>query len=82
MFTKGEGSEMLKKISSWFESLRSQLRQVRRHADIPDLLLSQGSDLSSHTPHVVTFARVINETAVGLLHSDINGKLCFTVGLE
>ncbi|XP_014272429.1 dynactin subunit 1 isoform X4 [Halyomorpha halys] len=64
--TQSEGLEVLKKTPSWFEGLRSQLRQVRRHSDVGDLHLSQGSDLSGVSPHVVTLARVIAETATGL----------------
>lgn len=63
---ENEGLEVLKKTTSWFEGLRTQLRQVRRHADVPELLLSQGSDLSGVTSHVITLARVIAETATGL----------------
>lgn len=66
LFQQGGVLEPLKKTGAWFESLRSQLRQVRRHADVADLLMSQGSDLTGVTPHVITLARVISETATGL----------------
>lgn len=63
---QGEGVETLKKVLPLLESLRLQVRQVRRRADISDLLLGPNSDLSGITKPIIMISNII-ATAAGRL---------------
>uniref|UniRef100_A0A0A9YQ70 Dynactin subunit 1 n=1 Tax=Lygus hesperus TaxID=30085 RepID=A0A0A9YQ70_LYGHE len=67
LLPEGEGVETLKKIQPHLESLRLQVRQVRRRADISDLLLGSNSDLTTITKPMIMISNIIATTAGRLI---------------
>ncbi|BES89489.1 dynactin [Nesidiocoris tenuis] len=67
LLPEGEGIESLTKIQPALEGLRLQVRQVRRRANIKDLLLGPNSDLAGITKPIIMVSNILAGVAGRLI---------------